>query len=109
MGRKISAGRKFGKRDRSCSGIDFRSGWKAHWRIRSTGIRNCVGLAVHPTSGELYCLTNERDGFGDDLVPDYITRVREGAFFAWPWFYIGDNEDPRHIGERADLKGTSYF
>jgi glucose/arabinose dehydrogenase len=73
--------------------------------VFATGIRNCVGLAVHPTSEDLYCSTNERDGLGDDLVPDYITRVREGAFYGWPWFYIGDNEDPRHIGERADLKG----
>jgi glucose/arabinose dehydrogenase len=73
--------------------------------VFATGIRNCVGLAVHPTSGDLYCSTNERDGLGDDLVPDYITRVREGAFYGWPWFYIGDNEDPRHIGKRADLKG----
>jgi glucose/arabinose dehydrogenase len=73
--------------------------------VFATGIRNCVGLAVHPASGDLYCSTNERDGLGDDLVPDYITRVREGAFYGWPWFYIGDNEDPRHIGERADLRG----
>jgi glucose/arabinose dehydrogenase len=73
--------------------------------VFATGIRNCVGLAVHPTSGDLYCSTNERDGLGDDLVPDYITRVREGAFYGWPWFYIGDNKDPRHIGERADLRG----
>jgi len=73
--------------------------------VFATGIRNCVGLAVHPKSGDLYCSTNERDGLGDDLVPDYITRVREGAFYGWPWFYIGDNEDPRHIGERADLRG----
>src|SRR5262249_20138499 len=43
-----------------------------------TGIRNCVGLAVHPASGDVYCSTNERDGLGDDLVPDYVTRVREG-------------------------------
>jgi glucose/arabinose dehydrogenase len=71
----------------------------------ATGIRNCVGLAIHPMSGDVYCSTNERDGLGDNLVPDYITRVREGAFYGWPWFYIGDNEDPRHIGERADLKG----
>ena len=71
----------------------------------ATGIRNCVGLAVHPASGDVYCSTNERDGLGDDLVPDYITRVREGAFYGWPWFYIGDNQDPRHVGERADLKG----
>jgi glucose/arabinose dehydrogenase len=73
--------------------------------ILATGIRNCVGLAVHPTSGDLYCSTNERDGLGDNLVPDYITRVNEGAFYGWPWFYIGNNEDPRHAGERPDLKG----
>ncbi|MGZ5930515.1 MAG: PQQ-dependent sugar dehydrogenase [Rhizomicrobium sp.] len=71
----------------------------------ATGIRNCVGLAVHPTSGEPYCSTNERDGMGDNLVPDYVTRVGEGAFYGWPWFYIGGNEDPRHAGERPDLKG----
>jgi glucose/arabinose dehydrogenase len=73
----------------------------------ATGIRNCVGLAVHPASGDVYCSTNERDGLGDDLVPDYVTRVREGAFYGWPWFYIGDNHDPRHAGERADLKERS--
>ncbi len=73
-------------------------------KIFATGIRNCVGLAVHPTTGDAYCSTNERDGFGDDLVPDYVTRVREGAFYGWPWFYIGSHEDPRHAGERPDLK-----
>jgi glucose/arabinose dehydrogenase len=73
--------------------------------IFASGIRNCVGLAVHPASGDLYCSTNERDGFGDNLVPDYVTRVKEGAFYGWPWFYIGNNEDPHHAGERPDLKG----
>jgi hypothetical protein len=73
--------------------------------VFATGIRNCVGLAVHPTTGDVYCSTNERDGLGDNLVPDYVTRVREGAFYGWPWFYIGDNRDPRHANERADLKG----
>ena len=73
--------------------------------VFASGIRNCVGLAVHPVAGDLYCSTNERDGLGDNLVPDYVTRVREGAFYGWPWFYIGDNEDPRHKGERPDLKG----
>jgi glucose/arabinose dehydrogenase len=73
--------------------------------IFATGIRNCVGLAVHPATGDVWCSTNERDGLGDDLVPDYVTRVREGAFYGWPWFYIGDHEDPRHAGERPDLKG----
>ena len=73
-------------------------------QIFATGIRNCVGLAVHPTSGDVYCSTNERDALGDNLVPDYVTRVREGAFYGWPWFYIGGKEDPRHPGERPDLK-----
>ena len=73
-------------------------------RIFATGIRNCVGLAVEPHGGELWCSTNERDGLGDNLVPDYITRVRDGAFYGWPWYYIGGNEDPRRRGERPDLK-----
>jgi glucose/arabinose dehydrogenase len=73
-------------------------------KIFATGIRNCVGLAIHPDTGEAYCSTNERDGLGDDLVPDYVTRVREGAFYGWPWFYIGNHEDPHHLGERPDLK-----
>src|SRR6202158_4595003 len=72
--------------------------------VFATGIRNCVGLAVHPATGDVYCSTNERDGLGDNLVPDYVTRVREGAFYGWPWFYIGGNEDPQHIGQRPDLK-----
>ena len=74
-------------------------------RIYATGLRNCVGLAMHPGSGDLWCSTNERDGLGDDLVPDFVTRVPAGAFFGWPWFYIGDNEDPTWKGQRADLKG----
>src|ERR1700687_740285 len=72
--------------------------------VFATGIRNCVGLAVHPKTGDAYCSTNERDGLGDNLVPDYVTRVREGAFYGWPWYYIGGNEDPQHIGQRPDLK-----
>jgi hypothetical protein len=51
-----------------------------------------------------WCSTNERDGLGDDLVPDFITRVRDRAFYGWPWYYLGANEDPRHRGERPDLK-----
>jgi glucose/arabinose dehydrogenase len=73
-------------------------------RIFATGIRNCVGMAVQASTGTLWCSTNERDGLGDNVPPDYITRVREGAFYGWPWFYIGANEDPRHRGERPDLK-----
>jgi glucose/arabinose dehydrogenase len=73
-------------------------------RIFATGIRNCVGLAIEPATGDPWCSTNERDALGDDLVPDYLTRVREGHFYGWPWYYIGANEDPRHKGERPDLK-----
>ncbi|HLX37314.1 MAG TPA: PQQ-dependent sugar dehydrogenase, partial [Candidatus Binataceae bacterium] len=74
-------------------------------RAFATGIRNCVGMAINPTSGDLYCSTNERDGLGDNLPPDYITRVTDGEFFGWPYYYIGDHEDPRHKGERPDLAG----
>ena len=73
-------------------------------KVFATGIRNCVGLAVNPTTGDLWCSTNERDGLGDDLPPDYITRVREGGFYGWPWYYAGAHEDPRHKGTRPDLK-----
>jgi hypothetical protein len=73
-------------------------------RIFATGIRNCVGLAVAAASGTVWCSTNERDGLGDDVPTDYVTRVREGAFYGWPWYYIGGNEEPRHRGERPDLK-----
>jgi hypothetical protein len=74
-------------------------------RIFATGIRNAVGLAVNPATGELWASTNERDALGDDLVPDYITHVREGGFYGWPWYYLGDHEDPRHAKERPDLAG----
>ncbi len=74
-------------------------------RIFATGLRNCVGLAVEPQTGALWCSTNERDGLGDNLPPDFVTRVREGGFYGWPWYYIGEHEDPRHRGERPDLRG----
>ncbi len=73
--------------------------------IYASGIRNCVSLTVQPASGALWCTTNERDALGDDLVPDYSTRVERGSFFGWPWYYIGSNEDPRLKGERPDLAG----
>lgn len=73
-------------------------------RVFANGLRNCVGMAIHPQTGDLWCSTNERDGLGDDLPPDYVTRVRPGGFYGWPWYYIGGNEDPRHKGARPDLK-----
>jgi glucose/arabinose dehydrogenase len=74
-------------------------------KVFAAGIRNCVGLAVQPRTGALWCSTNERDLLGDNLPPDYVTRVKEGGFYGWPWYYIGDHEDPRPNvkGERPDL------
>jgi glucose/arabinose dehydrogenase len=74
------------------------------FQIFATGLRNCVGMAVNAATGDLWCSTNERDGLGDNLPPDYITRVKDGGFYGWPWYYIGHNEDPFHQGERTDLK-----
>jgi glucose/arabinose dehydrogenase len=74
------------------------------FRLYATGIRNPVGIAVHPKTGELWASVNERDGLGDDLVPDYITRVKEGGFYGWPWFYLGPNGDPRHRGAHPELR-----
>ncbi len=74
-------------------------------RLFANGIRNCVGLTVQPETGSVWCSVNERDQLGDDLVPDYSTRVTDGSFFGWPWYYMGDNEDPRHAGARPDLAG----
>jgi len=72
----------------------------------ATGIRNGVGLAIDK-DGVLWTSTNERDGLGDDLVPDYITRVKEGGYYGWPWYYMGNHEEPRHAGERPDLAGRA--
>ena len=73
-------------------------------RVYAFGIRNAVGLAVHPKTGELWCSVNERDALGDNLVPDYITHVQEGGFYGWPWWYMGGHQDPRHKGKRPELK-----
>jgi glucose/arabinose dehydrogenase len=69
----------------------------------ATGLRNCVGLALQPETKDLWCSVNERDGLGDNLPPDYVTRVKRGAFYGWPWYYLGSNPDPRQEGERPEL------
>ena len=73
-------------------------------RVFASGIRNPVGLATHPRTGQLWTSVNERDGLGDHLVPDYITHVEEGGFYGWPWYYLGPNQDPRHKGKHPELK-----
>jgi glucose/arabinose dehydrogenase len=73
-------------------------------RIYAAGIRNPVGIAIDPSTGLLWTSVNERDDLGDDLVPDYITSVKDGGFYGWPWYYIGCNQDPRHAGKHAELK-----
>jgi glucose/arabinose dehydrogenase len=73
-------------------------------RVFASGIRNPVGLATHPKTGQLWTSVNERDALGDNLVPDYITHVKEGGFYGWPWYYIGSHQDPRHVGKHPELK-----
>ena len=80
--------------------IDRKSG--AH-RIYASGVRNPTGLAFEPQSGTLWAVANERDELGPDLVPDYLTSVREGAFYGWPYSYYGQHVDPRVEPQRPDL------
>jgi len=75
-------------------------------RVYAYGLRNAgSGIEFDPKTGELWCSVNERDGLGDDLVPDYITHVEPGGFYGWPWFYLGAHQDPRHAGKHPELAG----
>ncbi|QND68947.1 sorbosone dehydrogenase family protein [Mesorhizobium loti] len=76
-------------------------------RIIATGLRNCSGMTVQPATGALWCVVNERDGLGDNVPSEYAAVVKDGAFYGWPWYYVGNNEDPRHRGERPDLAGKA--
>ncbi|WP_372397449.1 PQQ-dependent sugar dehydrogenase [Azospirillum sp. HJ39] len=72
-------------------------------RTYAAGLRNPVGLAFKPGTGDLYTVVNERDGLGDQLVPDYLTAVAPGGFYGWPYSYIGANPQPDLAGRRPDL------
>ena len=72
-------------------------------RTFASGLRNPIGLAWNPMNGTLWTTVNERDGLGEDLVPDYITEVKAGAFYGWPFSYLGKNVDPRRQGEHPEL------
>ena len=72
-------------------------------RLYATGLRNPVGLALEPMTGEVWTTVNERDRLGDDLPPDYFTSLKGGGFYGWPYSYIGDNVDPRVKPQKPDL------
>ena len=74
------------------------------FRIYASGIRNPVGIAIDPATGQLWTSVNERDTLGNNLVPDYITHVRKGGFYGWPWFYMGGHWDPTMKGDHPELK-----
>lgn len=76
-------------------------------RIVAKGLRNPVSIHFHPQSGKLWATVQERDGLGEDLVPDYFTEVKPGAFYGWPYAYIGPNEDPRRGGENPEAVSQS--
>lgn len=72
-------------------------------RLLATGTRNPIGLAFNPTTRQLWASVQERDLIGNDLVPDYVTAIKDGAFYGWPYAYIGPHEDPRRKGEQPNL------
>lgn len=72
-------------------------------RVFASGLRNPVGLAIEPKTGELWTAVNERDNLGDNLVPDYATHVQDGGFYGWPWYYMGGHQDPRLPNSHPDL------
>jgi glucose/arabinose dehydrogenase len=76
-------------------------------KVFAWGIRNAVGIAFRPGTNELWMSTNERDELGDNLPPDYISRVQPRGFYGWPWFYIGNHPDPKHKGEHSELADKS--
>ncbi len=77
-------------------------------KVYASGLRNCVGEAINPTTGSLWCSTNERDNLGNYLVPDYVTSVKEDSFFGWPWYYMGGKLDPRLPQPCANGTGPNH-
>ncbi|MCE7026825.1 PQQ-dependent sugar dehydrogenase [Jiella avicenniae] len=94
------------------NGLEAEKGRAAIWqvdrqtgasRVFASGLRNPNGLTFHPETGELYTVVNERDELGPNLVPDYMTSVKDGAFYGWPWSYYGQHVDPRVRPQRPDM------
>ena len=112
------AGKKIYVAVGSASNVDEENGWEKDQRragilemnpdgsgvrIFARGLRNPVGMDWEPRTKTLWTVVNERDLLGDDLVPDYLTSVKDGGFYGWPYAYFGQNEDPRKKGQRPDL------
>jgi glucose/arabinose dehydrogenase len=74
-----------------------------HQRTFAAGLRNAVGITFRPGTDELWVVVNERDGLGDDLVPDYMTRVAADGFYGWPYSYLGNHPQPNFADRRPDL------
>jgi glucose/arabinose dehydrogenase len=98
------------------SGMQVEAGRAAIWSLDlasgehqqlASGLRNPNGMAWEPESGKLWTVVNERDELGNDLVPDYLTSVRHGAFYGWPYSYYGQHLDPRPAPQRPDLVATA--
>jgi len=94
------------------NGLEKEEGRAAIWEIDpgsgrkrefATGLRNAVGLAFDPRTGALWTAVNERDELGSDLVPDYLTSVRDGGFYGWPWSYWGAHVDERVQPQRPEM------
>jgi hypothetical protein len=86
--------------------VDRASG---RWRVFASGLRNPNGPSWQPQSGELWVAVNERDEIGDDLPPDYMTSVKDGGFYGWPWSYYGQHVDTRVEPQRPDLVAKAIF
>jgi glucose/arabinose dehydrogenase len=104
--KSMPSGAAWGEEDGRADVLAFDPDGK-NGRIVATGLRNCSGLTVQPATGALWCVVNERDSLGDNIPFEFATTVKDGAFYGWPWYYIGNNEDPRRKGERPDLAGKA--
>ena len=89
--------------EKNCAAIWEVERATGRWRIFASGLRNPNGLTFEPESGDLWTVVNERDELGPDLVPDYMTAVKDGAFYGWPYCYFGQHLDPRVKPQRPDL------
>lgn len=106
--KSMPSGAAWGEEDGRADVLAFDPDGK-NGRIVATGLRNCSGLSVQPATGALWCVVNERDSLGDNIPFEFATTVKDGAFYGWPWYYIGNNEDPRRKGERPDLAGKAII